>query len=567
MFYLKNIFFILIVVLIMDTYAASAKSFTTIEQIFDSQIEKATSSFPIVSFVNPNYNKSDFDAYVIALSNPEECKKINSLELGLDFDKVEEEYLVDFLNKEEFHKKKQNDILQINAKIGGEFKKIIFLNIGNLKDFDSLEIENAFKKISIKLRGFETSNVFLYSNIDERYISDFTRNAILGLTKNNFYFTLKNKFSEDEIKKINYKISKISILMPSIDKGKEEKLIKNIGEVKGLVESINLTKAFSAGPTNLVNPDTMPEMIKKGFASIAGVTIKILDHNEMKKLGMNTLLGVGLGSKYMPKLMVLEYNGSSNKNENPIIFVGKGVTFDTGGLSIKTGDHMENMKYDKSGACTAAGAIRSLASRKAKVNAVAILPIVENAVSRDAQRPDDVVLSMSGQTIDIRNTDAEGRLILADALTYAQRFYKPKLIIDIATLTGAIIVALGNNIYAGLFSNDDELSSNLMRYGEKTGERLARFPLNAEYDKAMNSKIADINNCGPKGFGAGSTTAAQFLLRFIEEDSNKKKVKWAHLDIAGCDNRATNDDSNFYGSNAFGVTLLDEFTRHYEDKE
>jgi leucyl aminopeptidase len=275
-------------------------------------------------------------------------------------------------------------------------------------------------------------------------------------------------------------------------------------------------------PPNVLSPVEFARRAK-GLAKL-GVKVEILGEAEMKKLGMGALLGVGQGSERESQLVVMQWNGARSKKDAPVAFVGKGVCFDSGGLSLKTGAGMMGMKGDMGGAAAVTGAMQTLAARKARVNAVGIIGLVENMPDGKAQRPDDVVKSMSGQTIEVLNTDAEGRLVLADALWYAQTRFKPKFVIDLATLTGAIMVALGSD-HAGLFSNDDRLSERIMAAGRAEGEAVWRLPLSDGYDKLIKSKIADMKNIG--GPYAGSITAAQFLQRFVD------KTPWAHLDIAG----------------------------------
>jgi len=255
----------------------------------------------------------------------------------------------------------------------------------------------------------------------------------------------------------------------------------------------------------------------------------------------------------------MEWNGSKSKSKAPVAFVGKGVTFDSGGISIKPAQGMADMKYDMAGAAAVTGAIYALAKRKAKVNAVGILGLVENMPSGTAQRPADVVKSMSGQTIEIDNTDAEGRLVLADALWYTQSKFKPQFMVNLATLTGAIVIALGENCYGGLFSNDDKLSNKLIKAGEVVNEKLWRFPLDDFYDKQINSEIADVRNTGT-GRGAGSITAAQFLKRFVN------KLPWAHLDIAGMAWDKGGNDICHKGATGYGVRLLNQLVAdNFED--
>ena len=277
----------------------------------------------------------------------------------------------------------------------------------------------------------------------------------------------------------------------------------------------------------------------------------------MEKLGFGALLGVAQGSDNKPRTVVLRWNGGE-EGEAPVAFVGKGVTFDSGGISIKSAGGMEDMKWDMAGAGTVAGLMAALAGRKAKLNAVGLLGLVENMLSGNAQRPGDVVTSASGKTIEVINTDAEGRLVLADVLHYAQERFKPRAIVDLATLTGAIIVALGHD-HAGLFSNNDELAARLGRAGEDTGEKVWRLPLDDSYDKLIDSQIADMKNIG--GRPAGSITAAHFLKRFVGD------VPWAHLDIAGTA-WSTKDAATIpKGATAFGVRLLDRLVAdHYESR-
>ena len=281
-----------------------------------------------------------------------------------------------------------------------------------------------------------------------------------------------------------------------------------------------------------------------------GLKVVIYNDQKLKKLGMNALLGVGQGSIKGSYLVTIEWKGKKN-NTKPLAFVGKGVCFDTGGYSLKPAKFMEDMTYDMAGSATVVGLMKNLALRKAKVNAVGVVGLVENMVSGNAQRPGDIVKSYSGKTIEILNTDAEGRLVLADALTYTEKKFKPKFIVDLATLTGAIIVSLGSE-YAGLFSNDDKLSKQLLDAGDKVKEKLWRMPLHKNYDKLINSKNADMQNINYVG-GAGSTTAAQFLQRFV-----LNKTPWAHLDIAGMAFSKYAGALNSSGATGFGVRLLNQ---------
>jgi len=286
-----------------------------------------------------------------------------------------------------------------------------------------------------------------------------------------------------------------------------------------------------------------------------GVRVETLDVRAMRKLGMNALLGVGQGSERESRLVVMRWNGG-RRGQTPVAFIGKGVTFDTGGISIKPAAGMEDMKGDMAGAACVVGLMHALAVRKAKVNVVGAIGLVENMPDGRAQRPGDIVRSMSGQTIEIINTDAEGRLVLADVLHYINRRFKPKFMINLATLTGAIVIALGNE-HAGLFSNDDTLAQRLTKAGEETGEKVWRMPLAPEYDKMIDSKFADVKNTG--GRSAGSITAAQFLQRFVD------KTPWAHLDIAGTGMGSPQTEINKSWASGWGVRLLDRLeSEHYE---
>jgi len=286
-----------------------------------------------------------------------------------------------------------------------------------------------------------------------------------------------------------------------------------------------------------------------------GVQIEILDERKMARMGMNTLLGVGQGSRNPSRLVIMRWNGGGKAK--PVAFIGKGVTFDTGGISIKPAGGMEDMKGDMAGAACVTGLMRTLAMRKAKANVIGAIGLVENMPDGNAQRPGDIVKTLSGQTVEVINTDAEGRLVLADVLWHVQGKYKPQFMINLATLTGAILISLGNE-YAGLFSNNDELSARLHELGEETGERVWRMPMGPAYDKMLESKFADMKNVG--GRLAGSITAAQFLQRFVN------KTPWVHLDIAGTAMSSPSSEINQSWGSGWGVRLLDRLVAaHYEN--
>lgn len=332
-------------------------------------------------------------------------------------------------------------------------------------------------------------------------------------------------------------------------------LAEQVKQDESLIDSVHWGRQLANEPGNVITPQTFCQRLES--LKELGIKIEILDETQLKEQKFGALLGVGQGSVHPPRVAVLSWDGAS-QSEDPLVFVGKGVTFDSGGLSIKPSAGMEDMKLDKTGAVVAAAVVRSLAARKAKVNARAVLALVENMPSGTAQRPGDIVTSLSGQTIEVLDTDAEGRLILADALWYAQQRWTCKALVDIATLTGAARIALGSE-YAALFGDDDQLMDQLIQSGACTGEFLWRLPLHEGYDKALNSDCADMKNIGTRGVGAGSSVAAQFLKRFV-----KKGVKWAHLDIAAVDIFATETPLCPKAGCAYGVQLLDHWARHYE---
>ena len=316
-----------------------------------------------------------------------------------------------------------------------------------------------------------------------------------------------------------------------------------------VVEGVSLTRELVTEPANIIYPETFVERVEASIEG-SGLEMQVLGRDEMEKLGMGALLGVAQGSVREPKLLVLKWSGGKT-GEAPIAFIGKGVTFDTGGISIKPALGMESMKWDMGGAGAVAGAMKALALRKAKANVVGVCGLVENMPDGNAQRPGDVVTTMSGQTVEVINTDAEGRLVLGDAITWAQKNFQPKIMIDLATLTGAMVVTFGHE-YAGIFSNDDKLAANLIKAADESGDKLWRQPLAEAYDRMIDSPIADMKNVGPRE--AGSITAAQFIKRFVDDG-----VAWAHLDIAGMawsDKASATYDK---GATGYGVRLLDQY--------
>ncbi|MFG1392222.1 leucyl aminopeptidase [Xanthobacter agilis] len=323
---------------------------------------------------------------------------------------------------------------------------------------------------------------------------------------------------------------------------------------EGVSDGMLLARDLVNEPANVLDPAEFARRAQEHLSGV-GVEVEVLGDAELHAIGMGALLGVGQGSIKESRVVVMRWNGGA-KDDAPVAFIGKGVIFDSGGISIKPAAGMEDMKGDMGGAACVTGLIYALAARKAKVNAVGVIGLVENMPDGAAQRPGDIVTSLSGQTIEVINTDAEGRLVLSDVLWYTKDRFKPKFMIDLATLTGAILVALGQE-YAGLFSNDDALAANIAAAGIESGERVWRLPLGPEYDKLIDSKFADMKNTG--GRNAGSITAAQFLQRFVE------KTPWAHLDVAGTAMSSPASDINKSWGSGWGVRLLNQLVKdHYE---
>jgi leucyl aminopeptidase len=322
----------------------------------------------------------------------------------------------------------------------------------------------------------------------------------------------------------------------------------------GVADAVYFARDLINEPANVIYPESFVERTREAFRGVGKISITVLDERQMEKQGMGALLGVGMGSERPPRLLVVEYRGGE-RGAQPLAFVGKGVTFDTGGISIKGGKGMWRMKYDMSGAAAVTGTVLALARRGAPVNAVSIAPLVENMPSQRAQRPGDIRTTMSGKTIEVLNTDAEGRLILADAVWYAQQEFDPAVMIDVATLTGSIKTALGD-VYAGLFSRQDMLADQLLVAGRSSGEEVWRMPLHPRFVKAIKSDIGDIKNVVEGGSGGGASLGAEVIGSFVETDTN-----WAHLDIAG---RAWNFKASPTvpkGAAGWGVRLLNQWVR------
>ncbi|WP_262589547.1 leucyl aminopeptidase [Candidatus Pelagibacter communis] len=427
-------------------------------------------------------------------------------------------------------------------------KKIISYNLNSKKNIILVSFEKNLSAFDTENLGANFYDLFKKSKINQFYIFTDTLNDKNNLV-GNFLHGLKLKSYSFE----KYKSKKNNSKMILMVNGKNIPSKKDQIKFQAVEEGTFYTRDLVSEPGNVLNPDEYAKRLKS--LNKNGLKVTIYDEKKLKKLGMNTLLGVGQGSIRGSYLVTMEWKGLKD-NSKPLAFVGKGVCFDTGGISLKPAKFMEDMTYDMAGSAVVVGLMKSLAIRKAKVNAVGVVGLVENMPGGNAQRPGDIVTSYSGKTVEILNTDAEGRLVLADALTYTEKKFKPKFIVDLATLTGAIIVSLGSE-YAGLFSNDDKLSKQLIEAGEKVEEKVWRMPLNKNFDKLINSKNADMQNINYVG-GAGSTTAAQFLQRFI-----LNKTPWAHLDIAGMAFSKYGGALNSGGATGYGVRLLNKLI---EDK-
>ena len=437
----------------------------------------------------------------------------------------------------------ENLLFQENLFFQRQYKNTNYILI-NCKN---LSISSDYENIGSKLFDYLEKNKIYNSfiNVNDNYINRLQLEKIIHGVK------LKS-YSFDIYKSNNKNIKIISLNIVGKETSKTNILRKKLD---ALLDGIFFTRDLVSEPGNILHPDEYAKRLTK--LKKFGLKVTVYDKKKLKKLGCNALLGVGQGSIRGSYLVTIEWKGKKSKSK-PLAFVGKGVCFDTGGISLKPARFMEDMTYDMAGSAVVVGLMKNFALRKAKINAVGVVGLVENMPGGNAQRPGDIVKSYSGKTIEVLNTDAEGRLVLADALTFTEKKFNPNLIVDLATLTGAIVVALGSE-YAGLFSNDDKLSKQIFEAGEKVDEKVWRLPLHKNYNKLMDSKNADMQNINYVG-GAGSTTAAQFLQRFIIN-----KTPWAHLDIAGMAFSKYAGALNSGGATGYGVRLLNKFVEeNYE---
>lgn len=442
---------------------------------------------------------------------------------------------------------KSMSVLDVLAPQGSDADRIVVIGLGKPAKLTAHDWLRAGGTAAAQFKKAEKVVVYLDAlgiEVDAKSAADFALGLLLRAYSFDTYKTKKKSDEDKTPKSVN-----VTIVTAVHDEAK--KVFETAeAEAQGVILARDLVNL----PPNVLGPVEFAEKAEE--LKKLGVEVEILGEKEMKKLGMGALLGVAQGSVRPPRLAIMQWKGGFKKDE-PIAFVGKGVVFDTGGISLKPGAGMEDMKGDMGGAAAVTGLMHTLAARKAKANVIGVIGLVENMPDGNAQRPGDIVTSMSGQTIEIINTDAEGRLVLADALWYTNDRFKPKFMINLATLTGAITVALGN-LQAGLFCNNDELAERLTSAGDTTAEKLWRMPLGKDYDKIIDSKFADMKNSA--GRLAGSVTAAQFLKRFVGE------TPWAHLDIAGTAMGSPLTEINQSWGSGYGVRLLNELVRaHYED--
>jgi len=444
-------------------------------------------------------------------------------------------------------KGKSGSALDLVAPPGLDLSRLVIVGVGKARDLKAQDF--------VKLGGIAMGKIPAAAS-EATLIADLPGGAVkperaadmaLGVQLRAYAFErYKTKRKDDEEKAAKVKVTIAVAGVAAVEKA--------FAARAAVADGVAIARDLVNEPANVLYPEEFAR--RAGSLKKLGAVVDVLGVKEMKKLGMNALLGVGQGSEHESRTVIMRWDGGK-RGAAPLAFIGKGVCFDTGGISIKPAASMEDMKGDMAGAACVVGLMHALAARKAKVNVVGAIGIVENMPDGRAQRPGDIVTTMSGQTIEIINTDAEGRLVLSDLLHYVNKHFKPKFMIDLATLTGAIIVALGQE-YAGLFANDDKLAERLVKVGNEIGERVWRMPLGPEYDKMIDSKFADMKNTG--GRHGGAITAAQLLQRFVD------KTPWAHLDIAGTAMGSPQSEINRSWGSGFGVRLLDRLVAEYYEK-
>jgi leucyl aminopeptidase len=456
--------------------------------------------------------------------------------------------LFDRVARAEKFKGKQGKALDLVAPAGLKFDRLLVFGLGRPKDLKATDWLKLGGSIAGKLPA-SARNVTVVAQLPAGKLpAEDAAQLALGLKLRAFKFDrYKTKKKDDDEEKSPP--ADIRVAVEDVAAAR-----KAWGAAEGIGAGVLLARELVNEPPNVLFPAEFARRASE--LRKLGVQVEVLEEAALKKLGMRALLAVGQGSERDSRLVIMRWNGAKKKSDSPVAIIGKGVCFDTGGISIKPAASMEDMKGDMAGAACVTGLMHALASRKARANVVGVIGLVENMPDGNAYRPGDILKSYSGQTIEVINTDAEGRLVLCDALAYTNERFKPKLMIDLATLTGAILIALGQE-HAGLFSNDDKLASRLIDAGQETGETVWRMPLGTAYDKMIDSKFADMKNTG--GRMAGSTTAAQFLQRYVG------KTPWAHLDIAGTGMAASASEINNSWGPGWGVRLLNRFIEaHYE---
>ncbi len=449
-------------------------------------------------------------------------------------------------------KGRKDDLLEVVAPKGITASRLMLVGFGKLEQLEALRLEEIGGNIAAALNKCgEGHAAVMTDTLAGAPLSapDMAAHLACGARLRTYRFD-KYRTREKEEQKPTLKT--LTVMVTDVAAAR-----KSFAPLDKLTDAVWLTRDLVSEPPNVIYPESLAERAKRLTAY--GVKVEILDEKQLAKLGMGAILGVGQGSVRPPRVVVMHWDGAPRAaDKRPVAFCGKGVTFDTGGISIKPAHGMEEMKWDMAGSAVVIGLMEALAARRAKVNAVGVVGLVENMPSGTAQRPSDIVKSLSGRTIEVLNTDAEGRLVLADVLWYCQDRFKPKAMVDLATLTGAVIIALGHE-YAGLFSNNDELSQRLIAAGQSVGERLWRLPMAEAYDRDIDSDAADVKNVG-SGRAAGSIIGAQFLARFVEG------TPWAHLDIAGTAWARKDQATVPKGATAFGVRLLDKLVSQYYEE-
>lgn len=440
-------------------------------------------------------------------------------------------------------KGKKGEVIDIPTGKGAGFERFIAISVGNPQNFNVLDAQNLGGELYARLAGSglkqATINCMAPSgaSVEDEVIA---AEIAYGMKLASYRFTKYQTSNSDDPITV---LSSVNIQTKNAKEARQRFAAKN-----KVAEGVHIARDLLEEPPNVLYPESFADRCLQ--LRELGVEVQVLTDNNMAKLGMGALLGVAQGSAKPARLVIMRWRGRKGV-KGPLALVGKGVTFDTGGISIKPAGGMEDMKYDMGGAAAVVGTMAAIAGRKAKADVVGVIGLVENMPSANAQRPGDIVKTMSGQTVEVINTDAEGRLVLADAMWHAQKKFKPSAVIDLATLTGAIIISLGG-VHAGMFSNNDDLAEKIDAAGKSSGETVWRMPLGSAYDKQLASRVADMKNVG--GREAGSITAAQFIQRFVVDET-----PWAHLDIAGVAWTTQSKPTSPKGGVGFGVRLLDQF--------